>query len=51
MGIIDDNIALEGDEVFNINIETPLPSGITVVNGASQVTILDDDGKYNNITT
>ena len=51
VGIIDDSVALEGDEVFIINIGTPLPPGITVVNGASQVTILDDDGKYDNIIT
>ena len=49
--VLDDQIALEEDEVFSLAIENVLPDDprINVEDDNVTVTILDDDGKYNRV--
>ena len=49
--VLDDQIALEEDEVFSLDIENVLPDDprINVEDDNVTVTILDDDGKYNRV--
>lgn len=43
--ITDDDVALEGDEVFLVELETPMDVPSTSTQ-PSTVTIIDDDGMY-----
>ena len=44
--IIDDNVALERDEIFEIGFTGSLPSNGVMLGPNTQVTISDDDCKY-----
>ena len=44
VSINEDNV-LEGNETFNLNIDSSsLPSKVTIANGQTTVTIVDNDG-------
>ena len=44
VGIIDDSLALEGDENFLIMLRDPMIDGLVINRNVTNVTIIDDDG-------
>ena len=43
--IINDLIALEGDEDFQLMLVNPSPSGVIITDDTTKINIVDDDGK------
>ena len=47
--IMDDGIALEGDEDFQLMLVNPSPGAVVITDGTTTITIQDDDGKLHRI--
>lgn len=43
--LIDDDIALEGDEVFSVTLSNPVPSSVSIITFIANITIVDNDGE------
>ena len=43
--LIDDDIALEGDEVFSVTLSNPVPSSVSITTSTADITIVDNDGE------
>ena len=48
---VTDDIIVESNETFTITVETSNPNDVIVVPSTVLVTIVDDDGKYNQPNT